>query len=70
VVGRNRGGQAFVGRAEQTVAIMLHVSKQSTLILYQGTREVARLSYKSDDASIDELFSHASMSMSKMSKAH
>jgi thioredoxin 1 len=48
----------------------MHVSKQSTLILYQGTKEVARLSYKSDDASIDELFSHASMAMSKMAEAH
>ena len=39
----------------------MNVSKQSTLILYQGTKEIGRLSYKSDDASIDELFSHASM---------
>jgi thiol-disulfide isomerase/thioredoxin len=39
----------------------MHVEKQSTLILYSGTREVARLSYKSDDASIDELFSHVTM---------
>lgn len=39
----------------------LKVDKQSTLILYQGTKEVARLSYKSDDASIAEFFSHASM---------
>jgi len=41
----------------------MNVTKQSTLILYQGTKEVARLSYKSDDASIDELFKHAAMSM-------
>jgi thioredoxin 1 len=44
----------------------MNVSKQSTLILFQGTKEVARLSYKSDDASIDELFSH--VSMDKMGK--
>jgi thioredoxin len=42
----------------------LHVEKQSTLILYQGMKEVARLSYKSDDQSIAELFSHAGMAMS------
>ena len=39
----------------------LKVDKQSTLILYQGVKEVARLSYKSDDQSIAEFFSHASM---------
>ena len=39
----------------------LKVDKQSTLILYRGMKEVARLSYKSDDESIAELFSHASM---------
>jgi thiol-disulfide isomerase/thioredoxin len=39
----------------------LKVDKQSTLILYQGMKEVARLSYKSDDESIAEFFSHASM---------
>lgn len=39
----------------------LKVDKQSTLILYQGMKEVARLSYKSDDASIAEFFSHASI---------
>ena len=42
----------------------MKVDKQSTLILYRGATEVARLSYKSDAASIDELFSHASMAMS------
>jgi thioredoxin 1 len=42
----------------------MKVDKQSTLILYKGATEVARLSYKSDTASIDELFSHASMAMS------
>ena len=39
----------------------LEVDKQSTLILYHGMKEVARLSYKSDAASIAEFFSHASM---------
>ena len=39
----------------------LKVDKQSTLILYQGRKEVARLSYKSDDESIAEFFSHVSM---------
>lgn len=42
----------------------LKVAKQSTLILYQGTKEVARLSYQSDDESIAQFFGHASMSMS------
>ena len=41
----------------------MNVVKQSTLILYSGNKEVARLSYKSDDASIDELFKHVSMGM-------
>ena len=39
----------------------LKVDKQSTLILYQGMKEVARLSYKSDDESIAEFFGHAMM---------
>jgi thioredoxin 1 len=47
----------------------MNVTKQSTLILYQGTKEVARVVYKSDDASIDELFTHAHGAMS-MSGAH
>ena len=41
----------------------MNVAKQSTLILYRGAKELGRLSYKSDDASIDELFTHASMGM-------
>lgn len=41
----------------------LKVDKQSTLILYHGMTEVARLSYKSDDDSIAEFFSHATMGM-------
>jgi thiol-disulfide isomerase/thioredoxin len=43
----------------------MNVEKQSTLILYSGSKEVARLSYKSDDASIDELFKHVPMGMMK-----
>lgn len=39
----------------------LKVDKQSTLILYQGMKEVARLSYKSDDESIAAFFGHAPM---------
>jgi thiol-disulfide isomerase/thioredoxin len=42
----------------------LKVEKQSTLILYQGMKEVARLSYTSDDESIAQFFSHAKMAMS------
>jgi thiol-disulfide isomerase/thioredoxin len=42
----------------------LKVDKQSTLILYRGMKEVARLSYKSDDESIAQFFSHAQMTMS------
>ena len=42
----------------------LKVDKQSTLILYHGMKEVARLSYKSDDASIAQFFEHATMAMS------
>lgn len=43
----------------------MNVEKQSTLILYSGAKEIARVSYKSDDASIDELFKHATMMMKK-----
>lgn len=42
----------------------LKVDKQSTLILYQGMKEIARLSYKSDDQSIAQFFGHANMAMS------
>lgn len=41
----------------------MNVQKQSTLILYNGMKEVARLSYKSDDTSVSEFFSHAMMTM-------
>jgi thioredoxin 1 len=41
----------------------MQVTKQSTLILYHGIKESARLSYKSDDASIAEFMSHATMKM-------
>jgi len=41
----------------------MNVQKQSTLILYSGMKELARLSYKSDDKSIDEFFAHTMMKM-------
>jgi thiol-disulfide isomerase/thioredoxin len=44
----------------------LEVDKQSTPILYQGLKEVARLSYKSDEESIARFFSHATMAMPGM----
>jgi thiol:disulfide interchange protein len=40
----------------------MNVQKQSTLILFQGRNELARLSYTSDDKAIDELFAHAKRS--------
>jgi thioredoxin 1 len=40
----------------------MNVQKQSTLILFQGRNEVARLSYTSEDKAIDELFAHAKRS--------
>ena len=43
----------------------MNVQKQSTLILYGGGKEIARISYVSDDASIDGLFRHATMMMKK-----
>jgi thiol-disulfide isomerase/thioredoxin len=39
----------------------MKVEKQSTLILFSGAKEIARVTYKSDDASIDELFKHVMM---------
>jgi thiol:disulfide interchange protein len=41
----------------------MNVQKQSTLILFDGMKETARLSYKSDDASVSEFFAHAMMKM-------
>jgi hypothetical protein len=37
----------------------MNVAKQATLILFRGEKEIARLSFKSDDASIQEFLSHA-----------
>lgn len=37
----------------------MSVLKQATVIMFKGTKEVARLEFKSDDASIREFFSHA-----------
>ncbi len=34
----------------------MNVTRQSTVIVYRGAVEIARLSYTSDDAAIDELF--------------
>jgi thioredoxin 1 len=34
----------------------MNVAKQSTLILFQGPKEIARLSYTSEDKAIDDLF--------------
>lgn len=35
------------------------VLRQATLILFKGSKEIARLEFKSDDASLREFFSHA-----------
>ncbi len=43
----------------------MHVEMQSTLILYSGMNEMARLSYKSDEASISAFMAHASMKIKK-----
>jgi thioredoxin 1 len=37
----------------------MNVAKQSTLILFQGSKEITRLSYTSEDKAIDDLFAHA-----------
>ena len=37
----------------------MNVQKQSTLILFHGRNELARLSYTSEDKALDELFAHA-----------
>jgi thioredoxin 1 len=37
----------------------MNVAKQSTLILFQGPKEITRLSYTSEDKAIDDLFAHA-----------
>lgn len=61
--GAHKDVVAFTVDYDSNVALRkeLKVDKQSTLILYRGMKEVARLSYKSDDESIAEFFSHASM---------
>lgn len=43
----------------------MNVQKQSTLILFRQGKEVARLSYKSDQASIDAFFAHAKPAMAQ-----
>ena len=64
--GDHKGVVAFKVDYDSNAALRkeLNVDKQSTLILYQGMKEVARLSYKSDDQSIAQFFSHATMAMS------
>ncbi|MCC7241525.1 MAG: thioredoxin family protein [Acidobacteria bacterium] len=37
----------------------MHVLKQATLIMFRGDKEIARLSFQSDDASIRQFFAHA-----------
>jgi thiol-disulfide isomerase/thioredoxin len=66
--GRYRNVVAFKVDYDSNTALRreLSVDKQSTLILYQGMKEIARLSYKSDDQSIAEFFSHATMAMPDM----
>ncbi len=39
----------------------MKVDRQSTLILFHGIKEVARLSYTSEDGALREFFSHAKM---------
>lgn len=39
-----------------TVRKDMNVTRQSTVIVYRGATEIARLSYTSDDAAIDDLF--------------
>ena len=64
--GAHKDVVAFKVDFDSNVALRkeLKVDKQSTLILYQGMQEVARLSYKSDDESIAQFFSHATMAKS------
>ncbi|MGE0815503.1 MAG: thioredoxin family protein [Vicinamibacterales bacterium] len=61
--GRHRDIVAFRVDYDSNVVLRteLQVERQSTLILFHGKAEIARLSYKSDDASIAEFFSHATM---------
>lgn len=65
LAGSSRHVVAFKADYDSNTALRteMNVAKQSTLILFKGTNEVARLSYKSDDASIDEFFGHTTMSM-------
>ena len=46
----------------------MNVTKQSTLILFRGKSEIARISYVSDDKSIDDLFAHVAMKTMKGGK--
>ncbi|MCC7042688.1 MAG: thioredoxin family protein [Acidobacteria bacterium] len=42
--------------SNQSLRGQMNVTRQSTVIVYRGAKEIARLSYTSDDAAIDELF--------------
>jgi thioredoxin 1 len=42
--------------SNQALRREMNVTRQSTVIVYRGANEVARLSYTSDDAAIDDLF--------------
>lgn len=43
----------------------MQVQKQSTLVLFRQGKEISRLSYKSDQPSIDAFFAHAKPMMAK-----
>jgi thioredoxin-like negative regulator of GroEL len=45
--------------SNQMLRTQMKVTRQSTVIVYRGAKEIARLSYTSDDAAIDELFRKA-----------
>jgi thiol-disulfide isomerase/thioredoxin len=64
--GAHKNVVAFKVDYDSSIALRkeLKVDKQSTLILYQGMKEIARLSYKSDDESIAQFFNQATVAMS------
>lgn len=47
--------------SNQALRKEMNVDRQSTLILFRGKKELARLSYTSEDAVLKEFFSHAKM---------
>jgi thiol-disulfide isomerase/thioredoxin len=42
--------------SNQALRAEMNVTRQSTVIVYRGAKEIGRLSYTSDDAAIDDLF--------------